>query len=240
MSNLDGQEREALIRNAAEKRHERSQIKGTKLYDMPIRYQEHAIDTMRECVNAFCEEQASRTQAEAAPQNSPWRVGRKVGRTIYVLVNGTASDEDELIGVMDSRAVATAAVEAHNLTLAPWSSCCGFTVTIGGGDPDEGTAYYICTGCEEPCDGVRDTEQEPDKAVLAAITECGPDEWRDRKIDETVTIWQVGEALDTIDLHDVYRTMLGLEHLGYITWSRSLSRNRRVYWRTRKGDEVLS
>jgi hypothetical protein len=84
------------------------------------------------------------------PQRSPWRVGRKVGRTIYVMVSGEPGDEDELIGVMDSPAVATAAVEGHNATLKPWSLCCGFPVRVQSAD--EGTANYVCDGCLEPCD----------------------------------------------------------------------------------------
>lgn len=98
-------------------------------------------------------ESVSESRTIETPQSSPWRVGRKVGRTIYALVNGTPTDDDELIGVMDSRAVAAAAVVAHNATLGPWSKCCGFPLTVGGGDPDEGTPF-ICTGCEEPCDAV--------------------------------------------------------------------------------------
>jgi len=38
----------------------------------------------------------------------PWRVGRKVGRTIYAIVSR---------GVMDTRALAAEAVEAHNAHL---------------------------------------------------------------------------------------------------------------------------
>jgi hypothetical protein len=44
----------------------------------------------------------------------PWRVGRKVGRTIYVQVGEEPSDADILIGMMDTRELAAAAVEAHN------------------------------------------------------------------------------------------------------------------------------
>lgn len=66
-------------------------------------------------------ESVSEARTVETPQRSPWRVGRKVGRTIYALVGGEPSDEDELIGVMDSRAVASAAVEAHNASLRPWS-----------------------------------------------------------------------------------------------------------------------
>jgi hypothetical protein len=103
---------------------------------------------------AMSRETVSECHIAETPQDSPWRVGRKVGRTIYVLIGGAPSDEDELIGVMDSMAVAAAAVDGHNATLSPWSKCCGFPVTVGGGDPDEGTAYHICSACEVPCDAV--------------------------------------------------------------------------------------
>jgi hypothetical protein len=45
---------------------------------------------------------------------SPWRTGRKVGRTIYAQLEASAHDDDPLIGVMDSPALAEAAVRAHN------------------------------------------------------------------------------------------------------------------------------
>ena len=49
---------------------------------------------------------------------SPWRVGRKVGRTIYAVASpGHPSDDDPLIGVMDTPALAAEAVEAHNAML---------------------------------------------------------------------------------------------------------------------------
>lgn len=44
----------------------------------------------------------------------PWRVGRKIGRTIYAVVGDKPSDTDVLIGMMDSRALAAEAVGAHN------------------------------------------------------------------------------------------------------------------------------
>jgi hypothetical protein len=47
-----------------------------------------------------------------------WRVGRKVGRTIYAMVGSEPSDLDMLIGVMDSEALARDAVSAHNTRLA--------------------------------------------------------------------------------------------------------------------------
>jgi hypothetical protein len=46
-----------------------------------------------------------------------WRTGRKVGRTIYAQLGKVPSDADPLIGVMDTRALAHEAVEAHNRLL---------------------------------------------------------------------------------------------------------------------------
>lgn len=48
------------------------------------------------------------------PLQNPWRVGRKVGRTIYAQIRTEPSDDDVLIGVMDTPAIARAAVEGHN------------------------------------------------------------------------------------------------------------------------------
>jgi hypothetical protein len=44
-----------------------------------------------------------------------WRVGQKVGRTIYAQPGEESSEWDELIGIMDTPELARAAVEAHNL-----------------------------------------------------------------------------------------------------------------------------
>jgi hypothetical protein len=44
----------------------------------------------------------------------PWRVGRRVGRTVYYQLGERPSDEDLLIGVMDTRALAREVVDAHN------------------------------------------------------------------------------------------------------------------------------
>lgn len=79
-----------------------------------------------------------------------------------------------------------------------------------------------------------------DKRVLAAIPECGNDSWRRREAHEAVTIWQIAEILNTEDLADLRRTLRGLAHLEYVFSADSKARKRRVYWRTRKGDEVLS
>jgi hypothetical protein len=53
----------------------------------------------------------------APHQNFPWRVGRKVGRTVYAVTGPTASDTDVLIGVMDTRTLAAEAVACHNARL---------------------------------------------------------------------------------------------------------------------------
>jgi hypothetical protein len=50
----------------------------------------------------------------AYPFDHPWRVGRKVGRTIYVQEGDDPSDEDMLIGVMDTEYLAELVVEAVN------------------------------------------------------------------------------------------------------------------------------
>ena len=45
---------------------------------------------------------------------SKWRVGRKVGRTLYSMVGDEPSDEDVLIGLLDSRLIAESIVADHN------------------------------------------------------------------------------------------------------------------------------
>lgn len=47
----------------------------------------------------------------------PWRVGRKVGRTIYVVVDDLPGEGDLLIGMMDTAAQAQSAVVCHNTVL---------------------------------------------------------------------------------------------------------------------------
>lgn len=60
------------------------------------------------------------TDEPAAFAAVPWRVGRKVGRTIYALLGDELSDADVLIGVMDTPELAKEAVDAHNLQLKAW------------------------------------------------------------------------------------------------------------------------
>lgn len=49
--------------------------------------------------------------------NLRWRTGRKVGRTIYAMPHDEARDDDPLIGVMDTPALAQEAIVSHNVQL---------------------------------------------------------------------------------------------------------------------------
>ena len=61
-------------------------------------------------------------EVAAAPReryvSGRWRVGRKVGRTIYAQMADAPRDDDPLIGVMDTPALARAAVDAHNSAMS--------------------------------------------------------------------------------------------------------------------------
>jgi hypothetical protein len=47
----------------------------------------------------------------------PWRQGRKVGRNLYAQVSDDPSDDDIIIGQMDTAGLAAVVVLAHNHTL---------------------------------------------------------------------------------------------------------------------------
>jgi len=47
-----------------------------------------------------------------------WRVGRKVGRTVYAQIGDEPNDNDFLIGVFDTRELATEAVLTHNASIS--------------------------------------------------------------------------------------------------------------------------
>jgi hypothetical protein len=55
---------------------------------------------------------ADQGQAVEPRENERWRVGRRVGRTIYRQLGPNPSDDDPLIGVMDTPAFARAVVDA--------------------------------------------------------------------------------------------------------------------------------
>lgn len=66
-----------------------------------------------ELLRALKEEMAWDMGGRSA-EKAPWRVDRKVRRTIYAQFGDEASDADPLIGVMDTAVLALAAVKAHN------------------------------------------------------------------------------------------------------------------------------
>jgi len=47
----------------------------------------------------------------------PWRTGRHLGRTIYARLGPEASDEDPVLGMMDTAELAEEACSAHNYCL---------------------------------------------------------------------------------------------------------------------------
>jgi hypothetical protein len=57
------------------------------------------------------------------PLSLPWRTGRHLGRTIYAMPGAVASDDDPVLGMMDSRELAEDAVDAHNWRLAMDEAC---------------------------------------------------------------------------------------------------------------------
>ena len=73
-----------------------------------------------------------------------------------------------------------------------------------------------------------------DRKVLGQVPRGGDREMRLRQGGHERTLWQVAEALDTIELAELGQILLGLERFGYVT---SLRRGSRwVWWRTERGD----
>lgn len=60
---------------------------------------------------------AAKVDAGFYPLQNLWRVGRRVGRTIYAQIGAEPSDDDPLIGVMDTPGLAHEAATAHNVML---------------------------------------------------------------------------------------------------------------------------
>jgi hypothetical protein len=56
--------------------------------------------------------------AAKADPTRPWRVGRKVGRTLYIQKSEDPADGDELIGMMDTPELAAQVVDAVNQAAA--------------------------------------------------------------------------------------------------------------------------
>lgn len=106
----------------------------------------------------------------------PWRIGRKVGRTIYAVV-GPDRDSDELIGVMDTRELAAEAVEAHNERVHPrmWPS-----ETADADHEDEATKEGIVLYGGERWrlrpEGFRDDSELVPVYSLVPLSDTGQDE----------------------------------------------------------------
>lgn len=60
----------------------------------------------------------------------PWRTGRKVGRTLYGVVGDDSSDDDVLLGMLDSRLHASAVAYAHNAALVQARSAPSASVEV--------------------------------------------------------------------------------------------------------------
>jgi len=48
----------------------------------------------------------------------PWRIGRKLGRTLYAVIGDEPADNDILLGLLDDELVAKLIVDTHNEALA--------------------------------------------------------------------------------------------------------------------------
>lgn len=86
---------------------ERGQREQDRLAALPL-----SAVTVRETITSGCTYRGSPARPDAVAL--PWRTGRRVGRTIYAQAGPEASDDDPLIGVMDTPELAAEAVDAHN------------------------------------------------------------------------------------------------------------------------------
>lgn len=59
----------------------------------------------------------NRSMAKDNLVKNKWRVGRKVGRTVYAQVGNNPTNKDVLIGVFDTKELANQAVKDHNKSL---------------------------------------------------------------------------------------------------------------------------
>lgn len=66
--------------------------------------------------------QVARAEAHALQcvqaEDRPWRVGDKLGRTVYAQTPTGTYDTDELIGIMETPELAALVVHAHNESLS--------------------------------------------------------------------------------------------------------------------------
>jgi hypothetical protein len=53
------------------------------------------------------------------------------------------------------------------------------------------------------------------------------------------TVWQIAEALETVEVAGLAQILRGLERFGYVASRKGRKRGRVVWWRTARGDEAL-
>lgn len=75
---------------------------------------------------------ATETAGRRKAEHSRWRVGHKLGRTVYAMAGDVASDDDELLGMMDTPELAALVVNSHNALHQLVSSAYGETTYPGG------------------------------------------------------------------------------------------------------------
>ncbi|HEY4452348.1 MAG TPA: hypothetical protein VGN13_12235 [Solirubrobacteraceae bacterium] len=127
---------------------------------------------------------------EPTDEGRRWRVGRKVGRTIYAQRGERPADDDPLIGVLDTPELASRAVEDHNAreavvdreptdeqereavtalrtALYPFDGCWSWGVDVQGGDVGrlEKAARCALAKLEAAERELHEARQERDEAV---------------------------------------------------------------------------
>jgi hypothetical protein len=78
-----------------------------------------------------------------------------------------------------------------------------------------------------------------DRRVLVAVPEGGDLEKRLREGGPARTLWQIAEALNTVEVAGLAQVLRGLERFGYVASSSRHRGGRTVWWRTQRGDEAL-
>lgn len=79
-----------------------------------------------------------------------------------------------------------------------------------------------------------------DRRVLDALPSADFNDVVGKNRQDLLTVWQVAEQLDTMNLQDVLFTLRALEHLRLAASLPSRSRKRLVWWRLPAGDKTLT
>lgn len=65
-------------------------------------------------ISHFC---GGRSAGRLAEPDVPWRVGRHLGRTVYAMLGDEPSDDDPVLGMLDTPELAAEACAGHNALL---------------------------------------------------------------------------------------------------------------------------